>query len=464
MNGANGVRPVIPESITVHLGAPDEAAENVTLSFPDYIKNVASSEIYPTWPESAIRANIYAQITFALNRVFTEFYPSRGYDFDITNRTAFDQAFVNGRDIFGNISEIVDGIFNSYIVREGSIEPIFARYCNGTTSTCEGLSQWGTVPLANQGLTPFEILQSFYGNDIRIVSDVPVVGITASVPPRPLRIGSAGNAVRSIQVRLNRISTNYPSIPKIVEVNGVFGQSTEDAVRRFQEVFGLTPDGIVGNATWYRIQYIYNAVKRLNELNSEGLTLEEVARQYPSELREGAEGEYIRLLQYLISYIALYETGVPSVSIDGIFGAETRRAVEAIQRQFGLPVTGSVDLPTYTAIYDAYRGIILSLPDSAFVGLARPYPGFQLLLGSENEFVGYLQEYLNLISESYPEIPSVTVDGIFGPATENAVRAFQALAELPVTGIVNALTWDTVASLYNDLESGGTVADGQFQS
>ena len=155
--------PIIPETITVHLGDPDQPAQNVTLPFMDYIMNVASSEIYPTWPEEAIRANIYAQISFALNRVYTEYYRSRGYDFDITNSTRFDQYFVNGRDIFENIQEIVGDIFNDYIRRQGSIEPLFAQYCNGTTVTCSGLSQWGSVSLAEAGYTPYRILQNYYG-------------------------------------------------------------------------------------------------------------------------------------------------------------------------------------------------------------------------------------------------------------------------------------------------------------
>lgn len=461
MNGAGGL-PVIPEKIRVHLGAPDSAARNVTVDFPDYIKNVASSEIYPTWPENALRANIYAQISFALNRIYTEFYPSRGYDFDITNNTQFDQAFVEGRDYFQNISDIVDGIFDSYIVRRGNVEPLFARYCNGTTSTCPGLSQWGTVPLAESGLTPYEILQNFYGEDIDIVTDAPVAGITASAPVRPLRIGSAGNAVRSVQIRLNRIATDYPAIPKIYPTDGIFAQSTEDAVKRFQEIFGLTPDGIVGKATWYRIQYIYNAVKRLSEVNSEGLRYEEVARQYPGEISEGQRGEYVSLIQYFLSFIAIYEHSVPIIAIDGIFGAATKNAVEAFQSLMELPVTGVIDQATYIALYDAYRGIILSLPDSAFVGIARPYPGFQLVIGSEGEYVSALQEYLDTVSGIYTAIPTVVIDGIYGPATAEAVSDFQGEFGLPVTGVVNAETWIAIASLYNDIESGETVADGQF--
>lgn len=161
--------PVIPQNITVHLGPPDSPAENVTVNFVDYIKNVASSEIYPTWPEEALRANIYAIISYALNRVYTEWYPSRGYDFDITNTTAFDQAFVPNREIFQNISRIVDEVFNNYVVRQGEVQPLFTQFCNGTTSQCQGLSQWGTVDLAESGLTAYEILQSYYGQDIGIV-------------------------------------------------------------------------------------------------------------------------------------------------------------------------------------------------------------------------------------------------------------------------------------------------------
>ena len=225
--------PVIPQFITVHLGAPDEEALNVTVPFMDYVKNVASSEIYPTWPENSIRANIYAQISFALNRIYTEYYRSRGYDFDITNSTAFDQFFVDERNIFENISQTVSEIFDSYIRRQGFIEPLFAQYCNGTTVTCNGLSQWGTVDLANQGLTPYEILQFYYGNNIDIVTDVPVQNVTASLPPNPLRIGSVGDDVRQIQIRLNRISDNYPSIPKIYPTDGIFTTDTHSQIFQY---------------------------------------------------------------------------------------------------------------------------------------------------------------------------------------------------------------------------------------
>ena len=461
-NAQNIITPVIPETITVHLGAPDQPAQNVTVPFPDYIKNVASSEIYPTWPESALRANILAQISFALNRIYTEYYRSKGYDFDITNSTAIDQSFINGRDIFENISQIVNDIFNSYLSRQGNVEPLFAQYCNGTTTTCAGLSQWGSVELANQGLSTYEILQNYFGDNIDIISNAPVQNIPASVPGRALRLGSSGNDVQSIQIRLNRISANYPAIPKINPVNSIFDKNTEDAVKEFQRIFNLTPDGIVGPATWYKIQFIYNGVKRLSELNSEGLTLEDVSRQYPEELSEGSTGLGVRLVQYYLSYISSYNNAIPPINIDGIYGPLTADAVRAFQTYVGLPVTGIVDEPTYIALYDAYRGIIQSLPDSQFVGTARPYPGFAVTLGQRNQYVRAIQEYLNLISETFPQIPSLNADGIFGNATLNAVEAYQNLAGLPVTGIVDFDTWQSIASLYDDLVKGSVVNEGQY--
>ena len=197
--------PVIPEYITVHLGAPDAPAENVTVTFPRYIKGVAASEIYPTWNESAIRANVLAQISVALNRVYTEFYRSRGYDFDITNNTQYDQAFSPDKETFENINAIVDDIFNDYIVRRGNIEPLYAQFCDGVRTQCRGLSQWGSQELAQQGRTPYEILQYYYGQDIDLVYNAPVGDSTPSYPGRPLTVGSVGEDVRTIQRELNRI-------------------------------------------------------------------------------------------------------------------------------------------------------------------------------------------------------------------------------------------------------------------
>lgn len=257
--------PFIPENVTVHLGEPDQTAENVTVSFPTYIKNVASTVIYPTWPENAIRANIYAIVTFTLNRILTEWYRSRGYNFDITNSDKYDQPFVYQRDFYENISEFVDEMFNSYIVRRGKAEPAFTPYCDGIIKTCHGLSQWDMVALARQGLTPYQILQHFFGNDIDIVTDVPVHANFESYPLYPLQLGSFGRDVSIIQNELNRIRQNYPSIPRIENVDGIFSAETEAAVKAFQRIFHLNPNGIVDSVTWYRIKYIYNEVKGLGD-------------------------------------------------------------------------------------------------------------------------------------------------------------------------------------------------------
>ncbi len=454
--------PFIPETITVHLGAPSSNAENVTVPFIDYITNVASSEIYPTWPEEAIRANIYAQISFALNRIYTEYYRSRGYDFDITNSTAYDQSFVNNRDYFENISQIVGDIFNSYIVRQGSVEPLFAQYCDGVEVSCGGLSQWGTVDLANDGYTPYEILQYYYGDNINIVNDAPIMDITSSAPIRPLRLGSGGDDVRTLQLRLNRISDNYPSIPKIAIPDGVFSFDTEDAVKRFQEIFDLTPDGIVGNATWYKILFLYNAVKRLNELNSEGITLNEVTQQFDEAVVPGDSGNTVRNIQYLLSYLAQFYSEIPPIEIDGIYGTATQNAVRAFQRLFELPITGEVDTLTWDSMYRTYQGFIQTLPFKYFEGRLYPYPGVPLRIGSESPVVTLLQEYLNYIAQYYTQIPSVTPTGYFGSRTQEAVIAFQRMQGLPPNGTVEAATWNEITSLYNDLYLGSRLSEGQY--
>ena len=454
--------PIIPETVTVHLGAPSASAPNVTVPFADYIANVASSEIYPTWPESAIRANIYAQISYTLNRIYTEFYRSRGYDFDITNSIANDQSFVNGREIFSNVQEIVDEIFNDYIRRRGTVEPLFAQYCDGVEVTCPGLSQWGTVTLANQGLTPYEILQNYYGNDIDLVQNAPVGSVSASVPSSPLRLGSFGEDVRLLQIRLNRISNNYSGIPKISQTDGIFTYDTEAAVKAFQEIFDLTPDGIVGTATWYAILRIYNAVKRLNSLNSEGLQFEELPREYTTALSEGDRGQGVAIVQYYIDYLAAYYDTIPALEIDGIYGNATKNAVLAVQRTFGLAEDGILGEATWRAIVNAYNGIISRIPVVFTEGNIIPYQGIVLRQGAETETVRILQSYLDYISQSIPEIPPVSPTGYFGPRTQQAVEAFQRLYGLPVTGYVEAITWDRIADLYSDLYVGSRLGEGQY--
>lgn len=350
------VIPFVPQNITVHLGTPTSDAANVTVSFADYVKNVASSEIYPTWEESALRANILAITSFALNRVYTEYYRSRGYDFDITNSTAFDQAFVNGRSIFENISRLVDDLFNDYLRRPEFVEPLAAKFCNGTTVTCEGLSQWGSQNLALEGYNSIEILRSYYG-DVETVVNAPIRGNRSSYPGTPLRVGSTGPNVVVIQASLNRISQNYPAIPKVPVADGIFGSKTEASVKAFQKIFELTPDGIVGQNTWYALVRIYTAVTKLSELRSQGQQFYSISWAPPNALQLGDTGEKVKLLQYMLAMLSEYIPEIPPVAVDGIYGKATRAAVLAAQRRFRLPETGVVDPETWQAIYGQFSGI-----------------------------------------------------------------------------------------------------------
>lgn len=397
------VIPYVPQRITVHLGAPSASADNVTVSFSDYVKNVASSEIYPTWEESALRANILAIVSFALNRVYTEFYRSRGYDFDITSSTAYDQFFVRGRSFFSNVSRLVDELFNSYLRRPGFVEPLAAKFCNGTTVTCEGLSQWGSQALAQQGYNSTQILRSYYG-DVEIVANAPVQDYVSSYPGTPLRRGSVGPNVVVIQIELNRISQNYPAIPKVSVVDGIFGAATENSVTVFQEIFNLTPDGVVGPATWYALVRLYTAVTSLSELRSQGQRFYTIAWNKGRPLVPGDRGIQVEHLQYMLRVLAAYTSQIPSVAVDGIYGSASRSAVLAAQGYFGLPQTGTVDLTTWNEIYDQFTGIEnASFRDlerfpytSAVIGNTLPrnryarsstmtqFPGYDLAIGGQD--------------------------------------------------------------------------------
>lgn len=385
----------IPNPITVHLGSPSSAASNVRVAFPDYVKNVASGEIYPTWPEASLRANIYAIITFALNRVFTEWYRSRGYAFDITGSTAYDQSFLYGRPIYDSISGIVDDIFNQYVRRQGQDAPYFTSFCNGSTVTCQGLSQWGTVTLANQGLSPLQILRSYYPDDVEIAETDIITGVLSSYPGTALRTGSTGLDVQTIQNYLNRIRQNYPAIPAITDPSGTFQESTKAAVSRFQSIFNLTPDGIVGRATWYKISSLYAAVTRLAELDSEGTSLGIGTVPPSSVLRQGSQGPDVITLQYLLNVISEYYPNVPAPAQDGIFGSGTRQSVAAFQQAMGLQSDGVVGPLTWKSLYDIYQGIAQNVP--------LPGPGSGTV-----EYVVRSGDTLWLISRKY----GTTVDAI----------------------------------------------------
>ena len=433
--------PVVPEFITVHLGRPDQPARNVTVPFTDYIKNVASHEIYPTWPEAAIRANILAQLSFTMNRIYTEYYPSRGYDFDITSTTQYDQYYVENGDQFENISRIVDEIFRSYIVRRGNVEPLFAMFCDGVRSQCRGLSQWGTVQLAEQGYTPYQILQYYYGDDIDIVTDAPVSSRTASYPGRPLRRGSVGEDVRTVQRVLNRIGMNVPAIPPIRDTGGIFDLSTEQAVRAFQNAFNIAVDGVVGPVTWYKLKSVWAGVRGLSELSAQGLTLSDVARAYPSQLRYGDSGIGVETIQYYLGFLGFFLPQLPAIGVTGSFDDTTRDAVYAFQRYAGLPVDGIVGNDTWNALQNAYDRLLTDLPDPYRERLAEIYPGRFLVRGDTGENVVRLQRALQYMAQVYGDMPAVEADGIFGPATQAAVMAAQRRLGFDVTGAVGPILW-----------------------
>ena len=269
-------QPVVPEYIRVHAGLPnDNSAPNYTVTYKEYIANVASCEIYSTWPDTTIRANIYAIISFTLNRIYTEWYRGQGKNFDITSSTAYDQAFSYGRNIYQNIEQIVDEIFATYIQRQDAKQPLLAQFCNGTTVTCNGLSQWGSKYLGDNGDTPYEILTYYYGDNINLVVAPKVLGIPQSYPGYSLSLGSSGSAVRTIQNQLNTIANSFPLIPKLA-VDGIYGSRTQNSVKIFQQTFNLPVTGIVDYATWYKISAVYVGVTKIAELRNDLDLLEKI--------------------------------------------------------------------------------------------------------------------------------------------------------------------------------------------
>lgn len=259
--------PVIPEFVVVHQGLPDDtSAPNYTVRFKDYIKNVASSEIFATWSDNTIRSNVYCILSFTINRIYTEWYRGKGKDFDITSSTAYDHAFMYGRNIYESISVVVDELFTTYVKRFGQKQPLLTQYCDGVKVKCPGwLTQWGSKYLGDEGKSPYEILTNFYGNDIELETAKKVSGIPSSYPGYTLGIGSSGEPVRTVQTFLNRIGDNFPEVPK-VRVDGIYGEATANAVRKFQQIFNLPVSGTVNYPTWYSISDIYVGVSKIAEL------------------------------------------------------------------------------------------------------------------------------------------------------------------------------------------------------
>jgi peptidoglycan hydrolase-like protein with peptidoglycan-binding domain len=456
-------RPTIPETITVHMGRPEEDAPNIVVPFMDYIKNVASSELYPTWPENALRANILAEISNALNRVFTKYYPILGYNFDITNSPELDQSFIYGRTTFDNINRLVEELITSYISRRGDVEPLYTLNCNGTPK-CEGISLWGTVDLANQGLSVIDILRVYDGDDIVINSETNLAPIPGTIPYRMMKPGDSGEDIQDIQIRLNRIANNYPSIPKISPTDGEYNTQTVNAVMEFQRIFDLNQTGILDPATWIEIQKVYRSIKRLSDLGADDGALFNFNAPFPDKILLGEESLYVRVLQYYLAVVAQFFPTIPDVLIDGVFGVETQHSLRSFQGIYGLPITGIFDKETRDVLYNVYRGIINTLSNyfESLPAFAQFSPQYVMSYGMRGEDVKLLQEYIRKLASVFSDIPYVEADGVFGYNMRNAVMAVQNHFGLIPNGFVNGYTWDVICDAYKDIMYSEYAKEGQF--
>ena len=440
--------PVVPNQVTVHLGAPSEAANDIVVPFTDYISNVASSELYPTWPVNSLKANIYAIISFALNRIYNEWYQSKGYNFDITSSPIYDQTYIPDREIYENISNIVEDVFNDYVVKQNQIQPYFTRYCDGRKTTCDGLSQWGSVTLANQGKTPLEILKYYYGNDTQIRFDAPVGDNTSGYPGYVNRLGSVGNPVRAIQRDLERIRINYPAIPKIEDrYSGVYNNETEAAVKKFQEIFALPVTGMVDKATWYKIKYVYTSVKKLSDLYSEGISPQEATFLYKDELKYGDTGIEMEYVHYYLDAISFVDPDIPHLKTNSVFNDNTKTMVMAFQKKYGLPVTGVITYTDWKILVEIYNKLLKSFPSEYATYVNELYPDYFLTRGMSGDDVKRLQGFLLKICRYDKSIPGVRVNGIFDELTENSVKKIQTDYNLDVTGLVGPFSWRKIVEL-----------------
>jgi peptidoglycan hydrolase-like protein with peptidoglycan-binding domain len=448
----------IPENITVHLGKPEEAADNITVPYLDYIINVASSSLNPNLPESVLTANIYCIISHALNRIFNNYYRSAGYGFDITSAEEPGYNYTDGHAVFNNIADIAGGICNSYLVRGGSSEPLrednagIYNKLNGTQA----------ADAAEQGINHIDILKKIFGDDIDIATDAPSGDPEESPLVFPAGLGSSGRNIWNLQMQLNRISANYPAIPKIFHTDGIYSYYTQAAVEEFQKIFGLKKSGVLDRATWHAVKKVYNAVNRLNLLDSAGMQLGMSTQQFPEELTVGSSGAGVTNLKYYINFLSQYYKSVPQVSKDGFFSEETLAALEDIQRALGLKPSGVLDKVTWERMYDAYLGIVETIPEEYARSVILPFPGTEQRLGMGGDAVRIIQDYINYISEAYPEIPHVPPTGYYGPRMQEAVIALQKLLGLRYNGITDEQTWNAVADLYSNLYKDSYLNEGQY--
>ncbi len=439
--------PIVPNSIIVHLGAPNTAAENISVNFSDYISNVASSELYPTWPVNSLKANIYAIISFAMNRIYNEWYKSKGYNFDITSSPVYDQTYIKDRAIYENINNIVQELFNDYVVKSNQIQPYFTSYCDGRKKTCNGLSQWGSVDLANNNKTPIEILKYYYGNDISIFKDAPVGENQYGFPGYTLKLGSPGNPVMEIQRDLNRIRINYPAIPEIPGNLGLYDSKTDEAVKKFQEIFSLPITGQVDKATWYKIKYIYTSVKKLFDLYSEGLTPQEVDFLYKDELKYGDTGIQVEYVHYFLNTISFIDSDIPNLKTNSVYNDNTKTMVMAFQKKYNLPVTGIITYSDWKVLRDVYDKLLKSYPSIYSEFVLELYPDYFLTYGMSGDDIKRLQGFLLKICRFDKSIPGVRVNGVFDELTESSIKKLQNDYNFDVNGIVGPLLWKKIVEL-----------------
>ena len=439
--------PIVPNNIIVHLGKPAESARNITVSFIDYISNVASSELYPTWPESALKANIYAIISFAMNRIYNEWYRSKGYNFDITSSSAYDQAYIPNHSTYENINNIVEEIFNNYVVKGNQIQPYFTRYCDGRKTTCDGLSQWGSVSLSNQGKTPLQILKYYYGDDILIKYNAQVGNVSEGYPGYEISFGSAGNPVLAIQRDLRRIRQNYPAIPDIKTTLGIYDEETTQAVKKFQEIFSLPITGVVNKATWYKIKYIYTSVKKLSDLYSEGLSETEATFLYEDELNYGDTGIEVEYIHYFLDAIAFLDSDIPRLETNSIYNENSIAMVKAFQEKYGLEVTGVFTYKEWKVLKEVYNKILKSFNSNYQDYIDELYPDYFLVKGSKGPDVRRFQRFLLEICRYDHSIPGVRVNGEFDELTEKSVLKLQRDYGFDINGVVGPLLWRKIVEL-----------------
>ena len=405
-----------------------------------------------SWPEEALRANIIAQVSLALNRIWTEWYPSRGYSFNITGSPGYDQAYVNGRTVFAVMERLTAELFNTFVQRSGDAEPYFTEYCDGKTVTCPGMKQWGTVDRAREGMNALQILRYYYGNRVQLVTTDNIAAIPSSYPGSPLRRGSTGTNVRILQKQLSRIAKDYPSFGKPA-VTGTFDEATENSVKKFQKQFSLTADGVVGRATWNKVSFIYVSVKDLAELTSEGEAAEgtQSTGGWPGTvLRRGSTGSSVEQVQFWLSDLAQFDSSLVRVTVDGSYGAATERAVRAFQQKQSLTADGTVGQRTWNTLYAAWVDAQSDLGGTA-------WPGTALRRGAVGMEVRLVQFWLRLAADNYSALRTVTVDGSYGAATTRAVKAWQSRAGLTVDGVVGRMTFQSLYDAAQALEASGPV-------